>query len=185
MPKPEWFVLRGEWRQSIWHCTTSTETRDSNSVVLIHQLKETKSAMCGLLEFVLVLDSTEESVTCVMCLLWSNKVIWPALEATSSTESHRNILIFWELLLICINVANVVLLFVCELTGKGFLSLFVISAPCDKGKVYLVCSGEMGVYPFVSSVGRISFSLGNGWKECWWRWFIQLPLLPRAWDDLG
>lgn len=55
---------------------------------------------------------------------------------------------------------------VCELAGKGFLCLFVISAQCDN--VSFACSGGVCVYPFVSSVGSVflyemgEMSIGEG-----------------------
>lgn len=119
MPRPECFVLRSGWRQSIWQCTTSKEA-ESRSVVLIHQLKETKSAKCGLQGICSCVRFPWGE--CHMCLLWSKKVIWPAPEAPSSTETHRNTLIFWELPQIWITVGRFYCSLVCELTGKGSLS---------------------------------------------------------------
>lgn len=120
---------------------------------------------------------------CHMCHVSPKNVLWPAPEAPSSTETHRNTLICREIPQIWINVGRLCCSLVCELTGERFLSLFVISAQCDRDKVSLACSREVWVYPFVSSAGRVSFSLWKGWNEYWWRWIIQLPLLPRAWDD--
>lgn len=126
MWRPECFVLSSEWSQSIWQCTTSTGT-ETKSLVLIHQVKETKSAKCGLQEFVLVLDSPEESAICVMCLLWRGKVIWPAPEVPSSSETHRNTLTFWELPQIGMWEGCVVLWFVSsQVKGLSFCNFSAI-----------------------------------------------------------